>query len=265
MPDNHQHPPTDPNSLSGSHVAISQLLKHKTPTTLIAAIRQIDSGTPSSLKAALGRAFRTFLCSLADCSGPQRWGILPSVEPRLRKEAQSALDDFLLPASMDVWVPLIQDATLYPFLCATIANGIRTPAHRNALCGWLPPAERAKASKGKRGWATSATSPSTASSTAPFPPSSTATSSWILRYLLQAVTSQGNAPSTIAPSLGALAALCKDNLAACTSLRTDSSTATARQSTPGSEANSSPSGYIRSLLLMQRSSNPEVRIGANEL
>jgi armadillo repeat-containing protein 8 len=234
------------------------------PASLLSATSQLHAETPSRLRVALGRALRTFMCSLADCSGPQRCGILPSVDIHLRKEAQAALDDFLQPISLDVWIPFLQDSSLYPLLCTTIASSIRTTAHRNAVCDWLPPAERAKASKGKRGWEKrpSVTSPTTSSSAIPFSPLVAPSHSWVLRHLLLAVTTQGGSASKIAVSLEALAALCKDNPSACAFLRIDGSVAPV---TPGGETSSSTTSHMQSLLLLQRSSNPEIRITANEL
>ncbi|KIM31631.1 hypothetical protein M408DRAFT_14832 [Serendipita vermifera MAFF 305830] len=237
---------------SGSQSTLAQLVKHNALTSLLTSLSQLDAQSSPRLKAALGRAVRTLVCSLADLIGPQRWGILPTVPAHLRQSAHVALDDFLQPPALDIWLPLLQDATLYPFLCATIANGIRTHTHRTALCEWLPPAERAKANKGKRGWekrAASITSP--APSSAPFSPVPHAPS-WVLHELLRGSTSQGATSPKVAASLEALAALCKDNPAACSFLKSDTG--------PNGEG-----GYMQSLLLLQRSSNPEVRIAINEL
>lgn len=200
------------------------------------------------------------MCSLADLAGPQRRGILPSVPPSLRKAAHSVLDDFLQPQSLDIWLPYLQDASFHPLLCTTIANSIRTSPHRSAICEWMPPAERTKASKGKRGWekrATSITSP-TAASLTPFSPG-VPTQSWVLPQLLRSITVQGNNSPKVAVSLEALAALCQDNPMACSFLRTDHSVSFSPVAGEGS------AGYMQSLLLLQRSSSPDVRIAVNEL
>lgn len=196
------------------------------------------------------------MCSLADLAGPQRWGILPTVPTSLRKAAHSTLDDVMQPASLDIWLPLLQDTSLYPLICTTIAQSIRTFTHRILLCEWLPPAERAKANKGKRGWekrAASITSPATPASTI------VPAQSWLLRELLRAVAVQGNT-SKIAVSLEALATLCKDNPVACAFIKSDSSAPLSPTVTPTSEG-----GYVQSLLLLQRSSSADVRIATNEL
>lgn len=38
------------------------------------------------------------------------------------------------------------------FIAQLLASGVRTPAHRTTVAEWVPPVERMKEVKGKRGW-----------------------------------------------------------------------------------------------------------------
>lgn len=192
--------------------------------------------------------------TLADHSpGPQLWGILHSTPLHLRKEAQFALEELFQPTSLDSWLPLLHDSVFYPFLCVAISTSVRTPAHRSVICEWMPPAERAKASKGKRGWEKPATplSPSGASFT-------TATSQgWVIRHLLASSLEQTAATTqAVVPSLEALAALCQDNPTACALLRVDLGV---------HSTDHSSSGALQPLLLQLRSPNPDVRLATAQL
>ena len=42
------------------------------------------------------------------------------------------------------------------YIAQLLAFAVRIPKHRVAVTGWLPPAERVKENKGKRGWEVSA-------------------------------------------------------------------------------------------------------------
>lgn len=76
----------------------------------------------------------------------------PLPAPQLRERARLALDQFFHPDWLDIWIPLLQDRTMQPFLMGAIGNGLRSNVARQAVCEWVPPAERAKESKGRRGW-----------------------------------------------------------------------------------------------------------------
>jgi len=80
----------------------------------------------------------------------------PPSSPQLRERARLALDQFFHPDSLDIWVPLLQDHTMQPFLMGAIGGGLHANANANAarqaVGEWVPPAERAKEPKGRRGW-----------------------------------------------------------------------------------------------------------------
>lgn len=120
------------------------------------------------------------------------------------------------------------------------------------LCEWMPPADRAKASKGKRGWEKQPTplSPSGASFSSP------TSQGWVIRQLLRSLLEQTAASQAVAPSLEALAALCQDNPTGCALLRAD---------LPSNSAEVSPTGSLQPFLLQLRSPSPEVRIATTQL
>jgi hypothetical protein len=236
---------------SGSQDAIASLLRNRAHVALVAAITSLNPSSPHRLKVALARALRTLMGSLADHSGPQLWGILPSTSLQLRKESQFALEELFQPNSLDSWLPLVRDSAFYPFLCIAISTSVRTPAHRTVLCEWMPPAERSKASKGKRGWETTPLSPS-----GPSFSSASASQGWVIRQLLASSLEQTTASQAVAPSLEALAALCQDNPTGCALLRAD---------LPSNSVELSPTGSLQPFLLQLRSPSPEVRIATTQL
>lgn len=249
------HSPT--HSSSGSQDAISSLLRHRAHAALLVAITSLAPSTPHRLKLALGRALRTLMNTLSDLSGPQQRGILPSVPIQLRKEAQFALEELFQPTSLDGWLPLLQDSTFYPFIAATISTSVRTPAHRTLVCEWLPPTERAKASKGKRGWE---------KPTTPLSPSNTSFASTSLIHgsaihqLLTMALDDTVSSATIAVSLEALAALCQDSPSTCASLRSDLSSLATTSSSSGDAAS-----HLQPLLQRLRTPSPEIRIASAQL
>ncbi|PVF98172.1 ARM repeat-containing protein [Serendipita vermifera] len=247
---------------SGSDEAISQLLRLHAVTNLLQAITGVDETTPKLLRVALGRALRTLICSLAEYAGPQIWGINPPVSQRLRKDAQSVLEEFFQTPSLDIWLPLLQDQSLYTFVCTTIAIGVRNAAHRSLLCEWLPVAERSKLSKGKRGWEKP---PSFgASSSSAMSPVVAPTYGWVLRQLLVPIYGKDTPPAALLTSVEALTALLKDNPSACALLRSDSHAN--HTSSASSSSTDIPHGStLHSILQHLQSADSELRIATSHL
>jgi hypothetical protein len=55
---------------------------------------------------------------------------------------------------MDVWLPfhVSKSAQVCISIAWIVASCVRTQRHRDAVTQWLPPSDRAKETKGKRGW-----------------------------------------------------------------------------------------------------------------
>lgn len=201
---------------------------------------------------------------------------------------------------MDIWLPLLNDDTFYSFVCSILATSVRTPAHRSVVCEWTPPNERAKASKGKRGWEKpivsslsihspgSADPPLAAHMTASSPITHGAQTSvvggshhqgtgFIIRHLLSAIA-PGSTNTSQLISLEALAALCKDNPSVDSLFwklereRTDSygpsSSPIVLTHSPVESrlpARHHINSSLQSILDLLQSSNPEVRLAAIHL
>jgi armadillo repeat-containing protein 8 len=247
-------------SFLGSDEAISQLLRLHAVSNLLQAIAGVDGTTPKLLRVALGRALRTLVCSLADCAGPQMWGITPQISQQLRKDAQSTLDEFFQIPSLDIWVPLLHDPSLYSFVCTTIAVGVRTAPHRALLCEWLPTAERSKLSKGKRGWEKPSNSFGASSSSA-LSPAAAPTYGWIVRQLLVSVCGKDASSQILTTSVDALTALLEDNPSACAILRADSNT----NHTSSVGADNTHSSNLQAILQHLQSADSELRIATSHL
>ncbi|KAG8811443.1 hypothetical protein FRC18_003508, partial [Serendipita sp. 400] len=242
---------------SGSQEALLQLLNHKAIPSLLDVFSSIDSTSPQRLRAALGRAFKAIVSNITDCCGFQSWGILPSVSRRLWREAQFALEELFQPTALDAWLPHLLDTSLYASICGAISTGVRTPTHRTAICEWRPASDRAKATTSKRGWEKSNTliiSPTTPSSL--HFPTSQANQFWVVKHLLHAVFDRQSSLATVTVSLEALASICKDNPAACSYLRMETSSSSTTTDT---------SNHLQPFLLLLQSSSQDVRIASVHL
>ena len=56
--------------------------------------------------------------------------------------------------SLDIYLPLLIHTSqqISTSIAQLLGSAIRSPAHRKAISEWLPPAERAKEVKTRRGW-----------------------------------------------------------------------------------------------------------------
>ncbi|KAL6300508.1 ARM repeat-containing protein [Sparassis latifolia] len=135
----------------GSSSALRALLRFNAHRSFIFAISNFQPS--GSLKASYARALRALAAAIAEEVGPSKWGLRssPSV---LREEAKTALDYLFQLEVMDIYLPLLVDPTpqTSTLIAQLIASAVRTQEHRTAVSDWLPPAERIKEVKGKRGW-----------------------------------------------------------------------------------------------------------------
>ena len=257
--------PTPPvlTPLLGSQDALEQLLKLNVLDFLLPALATVDASSPQRLKLAYGRALRSLIGSLADCCGLHLWGILPSSSPELRKRAQFALEELYQPSALDVWLPHLDDPALHVFICGTMSTGVRTPAHRTALCEWKPLAERSKASKGKRGWektSASITSPTSLSLITTLTWTSPGFS-WLVRHLASAVFEADVSEGSVISSLEALTSLCKDNPSVSVNLWIENASTSPVATTHGD----SMTIKLRPFLQLLRSPSPDIQIATAHL
>ena len=184
---------------TGSNDALLCLLQADTTSALLYALSTLHATSPASLKSALGRAVRTLISSCGDAIGPSLWGMTPLSSPQLRERARLALDQFFHPDSLDIWIPFLQDHTMQPFLMGAIGHGLRSNSARQAVGEWVPPAERAKESKGRRGWEK------------PEVGAAHKGGGWVCRHLVGVVSGSAGEAQSLVQVLYALMALGKDN------------------------------------------------------
>ncbi|KAF8658905.1 hypothetical protein AX16_001949 [Volvariella volvacea WC 439] len=108
---------------------------------------------PISLRSAITRAFRTLSVSLADVVGPSQWG-LRLQRSFIRDQAKYVLSVIFHTDMLNIYLPLLMDpSSQVSISIAQLLGGtMRTQEHRTAVAEWLPPAEKEKQAKAKRGW-----------------------------------------------------------------------------------------------------------------
>ncbi|KAK1224038.1 hypothetical protein PQX77_013060 [Marasmius sp. AFHP31] len=143
----------------GSDDAVANLLRVDALQALLDALKDstapptVDQPKASSLKLALVRALRSLTASAADIVGPSLWGLRPDTSD-IRSEAQAALKIFFSPESLDIVLPLLaQSQTAIAVLVAELlAQSLRVMQDRMAVTEWVPPEDRQKEARSKRGW-----------------------------------------------------------------------------------------------------------------
>ncbi|KAI5990570.1 ARM repeat-containing protein [Pisolithus orientalis] len=137
----------------GSETALSGLLRANAHQEVVRALTSPHAlGTPQ-LKAALARGLRVLASSMADVVGPSQ-GPMRTYTPEHRAEAKIALNFLFEYECLDVYLPLLEDSSLQTSLSIAqlIGAAVRTDTHRTAIIEWLPPQERQKEIKNRRGW-----------------------------------------------------------------------------------------------------------------
>ncbi|KAF8163814.1 armadillo-type protein [Crassisporium funariophilum] len=198
----------------GSEEALSTLLRANSHHAFLYAISQFTPADPPALRAAFSRALRALAASIADIIGPSLWGLKPD-DSIIRNEAQGALEYLLQNESLDIYLPLLlispppngpaAASSLITSVATSTAQmlstAIRSTAHRRTVTEWLPPAERQREVKSRRGWEkTSVLAPN-----APSP--------WVARQLVSLLgeSDRERDSKLVEAVLSALAALAKEN------------------------------------------------------
>ncbi|KAI0797444.1 armadillo-type protein [Abortiporus biennis] len=144
----------------GSSDALKSLLQANALQAFIYAISNFQPTDSPSLKSAFARAFRAIAVAVADTVGPSQWG-LKDYDAEIREEAKLALNSLFEVEAMDIYLPLLDDTSLPSnshttsvliSICQLLGSTIRLHPYRLAVSEWLPPMERTKEVKGKRGW-----------------------------------------------------------------------------------------------------------------
>ncbi|KAG2368491.1 armadillo-type protein [Suillus spraguei] len=137
----------------GSEVALVSLIHANALHAFLLALSNMKPHDPVQLKYALARGLRVLSTAIADVVGPSQLG-LRTWSPDLRSEAKVALDYLFEFDCLDIFLPLLADSSSQTNIAIAqlISTTVRSEAHRNAVIEWLPPAERSKEIKGRRGW-----------------------------------------------------------------------------------------------------------------
>lgn len=103
--------------------------------------------------------------SISDIVGPSQWG-LRADKSLIRNEAKETLEYLFHIDSLDVYLPLLVDTSPQASTCIAqlLGAAVRTSEHRKAITDWLPPEDRLKEVKTRRGWEKTSTTNANASS-----------------------------------------------------------------------------------------------------
>ncbi|KAJ7080182.1 armadillo-type protein [Mycena belliarum] len=137
----------------GSEAVLGTLLRCDAPRAFLYAISKLSPEDPAILRAAFARGLRALAIAIADTVGPSLWG-LRDERSTIKNDAEAALDSIFQIESLDVFLPLLVDpsAPTRVFIAQLLGFAVRNAEHRSAVAAWLPPDDRLKEVKTKRGW-----------------------------------------------------------------------------------------------------------------
>ncbi|OJA13588.1 hypothetical protein AZE42_02727 [Rhizopogon vesiculosus] len=137
----------------GSEAALISLLRENALHAFLLALSNLRPHDTVQLKSALARGLRVLSMAIAEVVGPSQLGLRTwSIE--LRSESKVALNYLFESHCLNIFLPLLADPSSQAniSIAQLIASAVRSEAHRNAVVEWIPPAERSRDIKGRRGW-----------------------------------------------------------------------------------------------------------------
>ncbi|KAJ7036154.1 ARM repeat-containing protein [Mycena alexandri] len=205
-------PPTDPReddlrieaahvvaSISyGSEAVLGTLLRCDAPRAFLYAVSKFVPDDTAALRSAFARGLRALAIAVADTVGPSQWG-LREERSSIKNDAEAALDYLFQPESLDLYLPLLLDPSARVSIARLLAFAVRNAEHRTAVATWLPPEDRLKEVKTKRGWEKTVASPNAPSRQG----------GWVCRNLTALIGSKDAKLQEAA--LWGLASIAKDN------------------------------------------------------
>ncbi|KAJ7080440.1 ARM repeat-containing protein [Mycena epipterygia] len=191
----------------GSEAVLGTLLRCDAPRAFLYAISKFTPDDGPALRSAFSRGLRALAIAIADTVGPSQWG-LREERSAIKNDAEAALDSIFQIESLDLYLPLLVDPAPQTriSIAQLIGFSVRTAEHRNAVATWLPPDDRLKEVKTKRGWEKTA-----ANANAP-----TRQGGWVCRNLTALIHSRDGKLQEAA--LWGLATIAKDNASVATVL-----------------------------------------------
>ncbi|KAJ3526622.1 hypothetical protein NM688_g8238 [Phlebia brevispora] len=137
----------------GSPDALKGLLNANAHRAFLFAIANFQSADPVALRTAFARAVRALASAIADAVGPTQGGL--QIHPSdARDEATVALNNLFELDALDIYLPLLADSSsqISTSIAQLLASTLRLQPYRTAVSEWIPPNERHKEVRAKRGW-----------------------------------------------------------------------------------------------------------------
>ncbi|KAL4068184.1 ARM repeat-containing protein [Scleroderma citrinum] len=186
----------------GSDTTLASLLRANAHQEIIRALANPHTIGVLSPKSALSRGLRVLASAIADVVGPSE-GPMRTYAPELRAEAKVALNYLFEYECLDTYLPLLEDMSPQTSLhiAQYIGSVVRNDTHRTAVIQWLPPHERQKDIRGRRGWEKHDAAHAAAGGKH---------GAWVLRHLVTMIQRKDNKMQEAA--LGAIGTLATDNL-----------------------------------------------------
>ncbi|KAI0263468.1 ARM repeat-containing protein [Gloeopeniophorella convolvens] len=185
----------------GSPEALRSLLHANAHQAFLYAIARFGPSESPATKAAFARGLRALAVACAELVGPSQWGLKDDSSP-VREDARLALEYLFQLEVLDVYLPLLTDASVQASVCISqlLGAALRAQPHRAAVAEWVPPVERGKeAPRGRRRWERPEATV----------PTNSGGGGWVARNLTALLRSRDLKVQEAA--LNALAALAKDN------------------------------------------------------
>ncbi|KAJ6523494.1 ARM repeat-containing protein [Mycena vulgaris] len=161
--------------VQGSEAVLGTLLRCDAPQAFLYAIAKLTPEDPAPLRAALARGLRALAIAIADTVGPSQWG-LREERSTIKPDAEAALEfifqvsplfnlylaeglNAMQTESLDLYLPLLADPASQTriSIAQLLGFAVRNAEHRNVVATWLPPNDRLKEVKTRRGWEKTAT------------------------------------------------------------------------------------------------------------
>lgn len=158
---------------TGSQEALGTLLRANALQAYLFALSGLIPTDSTTTKSAFARGLRVLAMAVADTIGPSQWGLKQDT-CSVRQEAKFALEylfkvtrlfllvvTILLPINvlsqldvLDVYLPLLADTSsnVHMSISLMLSSILCTQMYRTIVTEWVPPADRIKETKGKRGW-----------------------------------------------------------------------------------------------------------------
>ncbi|KAF8209205.1 ARM repeat-containing protein [Mycena galopus ATCC 62051] len=191
----------------GSEAVLGTLLRCDAPRAFLYAISKFGPDDTAALRSAFARGLRALAIAIADTVGPSQWG-LREERAAIKNDAEAALEYLFEAESLDLYLPLLADPSpqTRTFIAQLLGFAVRNADHRTAVATWLPPEDRLKEVKTKRGW-----EKTTVTANAP-----TRQGGWVCRNLTSLIYS--NDAKLQEAALWGLATIAKDNAAVAAAL-----------------------------------------------